>query len=135
MSTLSLTPINEAWSKPLDNQNSPSANMYSTPEMHNTILSDLGMIETKQSVPYKEPDQKKDSTRNVSITNSNLKDILKPYSDDYVEMMIYNALNKSDNTINSDLTETIDNIYMLVILLLILVSIDIILRFRTTHSH
>ena len=82
MSTLSLTPINEAWSKPLDNQNSPSANMYSTPEMHNTILSDLGMIETKQSVPYKEPDQKKDSTRNVSITNSNSKIIHMPLPQD-----------------------------------------------------
>ena len=136
MSTLPLTPLNEAWSKPLETLNSNPVNSYATSDMQNSILSDLGMIETaKQNVSNQEPDKEKDTHRNINIKNNNLKDVFKPYSDDYVEMMIYNALNKSDNTINSDLLETIDNIYMLVIILLILVSIDVILRFRITHAH
>lgn len=138
MSSLPLTPISEAWSKKEENFNK-TPNTYTTPDVQSSILSDLGMINEDEQVYQNEPKQivKKTESKEkkFNFQNSELVETFKPYSDDYIEMMIYNSLNKSNNNIDPSLVDTIDNIYMLVILILILVSIDVILRFRIIHSH
>lgn len=141
---LALTPINDAWSnlskikkekksKPVYPQSNHN-NMYSNPEMQNKILRELNLIES-----YSEPEQ---ITEPVSIQtpmissfqfkNKDLQEYFKPYSSDYIESIILNTLRNSNksNTDSNHLSETLDNIYIIVLAVLILTVFDIALRYK-----
>ena len=57
--------------------------------------------------------------------------MLKPYSNDYIEMIIMKCLTEpTANTMSSEVLDTIETIYMMVSILLVLVLVDIMLKFQ-----
>ena len=58
--------------------------------------------------------------------------MLKPYSNDYIEMIILKCLTEphSDNAMSSDVIDTIETMYMMISILLVLVLLDIMLKFQ-----
>lgn len=129
---LALTPLNDAWvikkpSKKTEKKNVVQPNKYSSPQMQNKILQELGMVET-----YEEP-QESDSLQ-LTLTNKDLVNFFKPYSNEYIEQFIFHCMSvpkdKNEMMISPELFEIIENIYMIVILIMVLVIIDILLRMR-----
>ena len=138
---LALTPINDAWSnmskikrekktKPVSPQPNNN-NMYSNPEIQNKILRELNLIES-----YSEPETELVSVPtqmpSLQFKNKDLQEYFKPYSGDYIESIILNTLRNSNksNTDLNHLSETLDNIYIIVLAVLILTVFDIALRYK-----
>ena len=89
--SLSLTPINEAWT--IDKKNGKNKkkepkhqNTYCNPSTQTKILNELGLLneETIPHEPELEVSRKEtfDNSLNIRITNSQLMNMLKPYSND-----------------------------------------------------
>ena len=136
--SLALTPLNDAWTikkptKKSEKRNVAPQNKYSSPQIQNKILQELGMIET-----YEEPiqqDIQESNTLQLTLTNKDLIEFFKPYSNDYIEAFIFHCMSKpkqENNTtmLSPELFETIENIYLVVCLIMVLVIIDILLRLR-----
>jgi len=142
--SLALTPINDAWShmtKPKEKKEKkitrqvvsspPNNNMYSNPDIQNKILRELNLIE-----PFSEPEPEQIVPQNINnglqFKSKELQDYFKPYSSEYIESIILNIMNKSNQS-NYDingLTETLENIYIIVLAILILIIFDIALRYK-----
>ena len=139
--TLSLTPINEAWTMPKEKKNNKKKepkyqNSYCNPATQSKILNELGLLneENIHQEPEIEMHKKEtfDNSLNIRVTNHQLMNMLKPYSNDYIEMIILKCLTEpsANNSISSDVIDTIETMYMMVSILLVLVLLDIMLKFQ-----
>ena len=144
--SLSLTPINEAWkntqqkriksTKP-KNVESQKHNIYSSPETQSKILSELGMIEhqnyeipieTEQTQPLQVLNK---NSLNLTIQRKELVEFFKPYSNEYIENIIYDCINnKKQNGLTQDLIDTIETMYIMLSLILFLMVIDILFKIK-----
>ena len=148
--SLSLTPISDAWStlqtdkkksvqKKSEKNKEKVQNVYQSPQMQTKILNELGMIqhnsieeEEEQEKPIEHNMIVRQNSLNINLTNPDLINMFKPYSNDYIEMMIIKCLsdNTKGNDVSQDLVDLVENIYLMVSLLLVLVIIDIIFKFK-----
>jgi len=136
--SLSLTPLNEAWNniKPKIKQKpqKPKQNIYSNPETQSKILSELGMIEQEVQPEIEEPKQIQvynSNSLNINLKNKELVNMLKPYSNDYIETILLNCIkNNNQIGITEELIETINTIYIIVSFILLLCVIDILFKIK-----
>ena len=137
--SLSLTPINEAWNttkaKTKPKQQKTKPNIYSSPETQSKILSELGMIENFEVQPEIEESKEiqvyDSNSLNINLKNKNLINMLKPYSNEYIETILLNCINNNNQSgISHELVDTIETIYMMVALILLLFIIDILFKLR-----
>ena len=138
--SLSLTPINEAWNinKPKQKQKQQhqkqKVNIYSNPETQSKILSELGMIENDVQPDIEEPKQiqiYESNSLNINLKNKELVTMLKPYSNDYIETILLGCIkNNQQSGITQEVIESIETIYMMVVLILLLCVIDILFKIK-----
>ena len=146
--SLSLTPIGEAWAAPSKKKkkqeipNKKTArNVYANPEMQTKILKELGMLNDdpeyeQPKTEVKEPQTKEIETfvnqptnsLSLNITNPQLMSLFKPYSNEYIEMMILKCVSQNNN--GSELHDLVESVYLMVSMLLVLVIIDIAFHFK-----
>ena len=137
--SLALTPINEAWTSQLNssskkdpnkNKQSSFTNTYTSPDMQNKILMDLGMVEKFSN----DNENEKQNTMSLQITNPELIHYFQPYSNNYIETFILKAMknqnNNSSAALSPEVLDTIENIYTIVSFILVLIIIDIMLRIK-----
>ena len=147
---LSLTPLNDAWMmnnkqqvKKVAQKGSPKSrrpqnngnNIYSSPQVQSKILGELGMIQMEpepevieKTIEYM---QNKDSL-NISITNPQLLNMLKPYSNQYIELIILQCMsNQSSNKMSDEMINTIETIYIMVSIILVLLLIDVVFKMKS----
>lgn len=141
--SLALTPINEAWnsvkSKPKPKQKpqqKTKPNAYNNPETQSKILAELGLIPSNEYEvqEVEEPNQieiQNPNSLNINIKNQNLVNMLKPYSNDYIETILISCLNNQhQNGLTKEMIETIETMYMMISLILLLVVIDMIFKMK-----
>ena len=146
--SLTLTPISEAWNntqtrktqkqKQIVNKPHQKTNIYSSPETQSKILSDLGMMEpmnsqheTEDQISINNEIPNDSYSLNLSLNNKELVNMLKPYSNDYIEMILLNCIrNKKDTGVTKDVIDTIESIYMMITLILFLIVIEILFKLK-----
>lgn len=142
--SLALTPLNEAWnsmkvkSKPkVKNIQKVKPNVYNNPETQAKILTELGMMEREHDYETQEIEESKQvvvnkpNSLNINFTNTELINYLKPYSNDYIERIFLNCIQNKENTgITTELIDTIETMYLMISLLLLLFMIDIVFKIR-----
>jgi len=140
--SLALTPINEAWNsvkpkhKPKQQQKM-KPNVYNNPETQTKILTELGMI-PQNDIEYEVQDQKpkeieihNTNSLNINLKNSELVNMLKPYSNDYIETILLGCIkNQQQNGITKELVDTIETMYMMISLILLLLVIDLLFKMK-----
>jgi hypothetical protein len=105
--------------------------------MQTKILNELGMIEN-ENIQHDEVEEKHvadivdSSALNIKLSNPSLVNMLKPYSNDYIEMIIMQCMSKESTTsgISHELIDTVESIYLIVSMLLVLFIVDIIFRMK-----
>lgn len=138
--SLSLTPINEAWKNIKTPQqfqkkekNKNKQNIYSNPETQSKILTELGMIENHLDIeePNKQIEIQNMDSLNINLKNPELVNMLKPYSNDYIETIILNCINKKDNSIlPKEIIDTIETMYMMISFILLLIIVDVLFKIK-----
>jgi hypothetical protein len=154
--SLALTPINDAWSNQIqtkkkqppkpdkrkDSKNPQPQNVYNSPHMQTKILNELGMLqpleehgveEEPEQMPQRQLVQQTASSDSLNITLSKpfLVNMLRPYSNEYIEMIIMKCMSEQNNSTSQDLIDTVETIYLMVSILLVLVIIDIVFKMKT----
>lgn len=145
--SLALTPINEAWNsvkpkpkpKPkFKQQQKMKPNIYNNPETQSKILSELGMI-PQNDIEYEvqeveEPKQieiHNPNSLNINLKNIELVNMLKPYSNDYIETILLGCIKNQQQTgITKELVDTIETMYMMISLILLLLVIDLLFKMK-----
>lgn len=136
--TLELTPLSDAWSVPKKKPKSEKPkeqvqqNRYASPQMQNKILQELGMIESFDEPDYQPVAKPIKTGLTVEFKSKELIDFFRPYSNDYIEQYILTCMqsNNSNYGLTSNTLETIENIYMIVTIIMLLVIIDIALHMK-----
>jgi len=144
---LALTPLSDAWSGSLQQKKKQPIkknekkikhqNAYSSPQMQTKILGDLGMLEPEPEPEVMELDvpvvDQSTNSLNITLSNPNLVSMFRPYSNEYIEMVLMKCLSEKNNGVNQDLIDTVDTIYLIVTILLVLVIIDIIFKMKQKY--
>ena len=143
--SLALTPINEAWNSVKPKQKSKQQqkvkqNIYNNPETQSKILSELGMIpQIKDEYEVQEVEEPKNQIQindpnslNIHLKNIDLVNMLKPYSNDYIETILLGCIkSKQQNGLSQELVDTIETMYVMISIILFLLVIDILFKMRT----
>ena len=143
--SLALTPINEAWNsvKPKQKpkqQQKVKPNVYNNPETQSKILSELGMIpQIKDEYEVQQVEEPKNQIQindpnslNIHLKNIDLVNMLKPYSNDYIETILLGCIkSKQQNGLSQELVDTIETMYVMISIILFLLVIDILFKMRT----
>ena len=138
--SLSLTPINEAWNsvKPKEKpkqQQKMKPNVYNNPETQTKILAELGMI-PQNDIEYEEQKPKEivvndPNSLNIHFKNRELVNMLKPYSNDYIETILLGCIkNQQQNGLTKELLDTIETMYMMISLILLLLVVDLLFKIK-----
>ena len=145
--SLALTPINEAWntvkSKPKMKQKQQQKikpNIYNNPETQSKILSELGMIPSANENNYEDQEVEESkqiveihdsNSLNINLKNSELVNLLKPYSNEYIESILLKYINGSQqNDLTKELVDTIETMYLMISLILLLLVIDLLFKMK-----
>ena len=139
---LALTPLNEAWDsvkpKPkLKQHNKIKPNIYNNAETQSKILSELGMIQGNEIEVQEEPKlietfkEENLNSLNLNLKNSELVNMLKPYSNDYIETILLGCIkNQKQSIMTKELVDTIETMYMMLSLILLLLVIDLVFKIK-----
>ena len=140
--TLALTPINEAWNsiKSKTKQKQPQKvkpNMYNNPETQSKILSELGMIPSTIENDFEVEESRQivkihdTNSLNINLKNNELVNMLKPYSNEYIESILLRCINGSQqNGLTKELVDTIETMYLMISLILLLLVIDLLFKMK-----
>ena len=143
--SLSFTPINEAWNyektKPKEKfkqQQKMKPNIYNNPDTQSKILSELGMVpEIEKEYTMKEVEEHPKQSEihrnslNLILKNNQLVNILKPYSNDYIETILLSCIqNQQTNGLTKELVDTIETMYIMISLILFVLVIDILFKIK-----
>ena len=141
--SLALTPINEAWNSVKSKQKSTKPkhqakpNVYNNPETQSKILSELGMIpQIKDEYEVQEVEEPKNqiinpNSLNINLKNDELVSMLKPYSNDYIETILLGCIkNKQQNGLSQELVDTIETMYIMISLILLLLVVDLLFKMK-----
>ena len=115
---LSFTPINEAWSVPT----------YKKNKFKTDVVKELKMFDEENEQETSKYEKSKEIESNeykIYIKNKELKKYFQPYSNEYIETMIYNLINNNKNDVNN---EIIENINTMVIIILVLVTVQLMMK-------
>ena len=149
--SLALTPLNDAWSGGIQIKKKPPQqkkveknsqkvrpqNVYNSPQMQMKILNELGMIQQEEpqeapeenQIEVQQPQMMSDSL-NINISNPFLVNMFRPYSNEYIEMIIMKCVSEKNNDTSQELIDTVETIYLMVSILLVLVIIDIVFKMK-----
>ena len=140
--SLALTPINEAWNsiKSKTKQKQPQKvkpNMYNNPETQSKILSELGMIPSTIENDFEVEESRQivkihdTNSLNINLKNNELVNMLKPYSNEYIESILLRCINGSQqNGLTKELVDTIETMYLMISLILLLLVIDLLFKMK-----
>ena len=68
---------------------------------------------------------------NINLNNIELVNMLKPYSNDYIETILLSCIkNQKQNGISKELFETIETMYVMISLILLLLVIDVLFKLK-----
>lgn len=150
--SLALTPLNDAWSSGIQIKKKPPQqkkveknvqkvrpqNVYNSPHMQMKILNELGMLPQEEpqevveerQIETQQPQMGTDSSLNINISNPFLVNMFRPYSNEYIEMIIMKCVSEKNNDTSQELIDTVETIYLMVSILLVLVIIDIVFKMK-----
>lgn len=156
--SLALTPISDAWSGGIQMKKKPPQqkkveknvqkvrpqNVYNSPQMQMKILNELGMLQQEEpqeevqevqevqerQIEVQQPQIGTESSLNINITNPFLVNMFRPYSNEYIEMIIMKCVSEKNNDTSQELIDTVETIYLMVSILLVLVVIDIVFKMK-----
>ena len=150
--SLALTPLNDAWSGGIQMKKKPPQqkkveknvqkvrpqNVYNSPQMQMKILNELGMLQQEEpqevaeerQIEVQQPQIGTDNSLNINISNPFLVNMFRPYSNEYIEMIIMKCVSEKNNDTRQELIDTVETIYLMVSILLVLVIIDIVFKMK-----